>query len=323
MDVPGPRSTTERAAGNPISLSRLLPKPVHYVMAGGGAHGAVQWGALQALAQTDLTPDAIIGTSAGALTGAVLAEDAASGVARLAYVWGQMNMSYLVGDKWWTRSITQVRSPGLVSNASEQATIENLLAAEAIEDLDVPFAAVATDLATGRPHVFDTGPLVPALLASSAIPGVLPPVIIEGRPYCDGLVSANLPAVPAVQRGAGSIVVLDTGVRQAGDPGVTATKVLGRVSAIMAASQRRRQLREAGRHVPVLLLPTPDDLGGSLEFDDTMRAAGAAYAMSRSFLADLAVKHRRRLRLRPGLYARPHDHGLSPELQPLVQAVPL
>ena len=107
MDVPGPRSTTERAAGNPISLSRLLPKPVHYVMAGGGAHGAVQWGALQALAQTDLTPDAIIGTSAGALTGAVLAEDAASGVARLAYVWGQMNMSYLVRDKWWSRSITQ------------------------------------------------------------------------------------------------------------------------------------------------------------------------------------------------------------------------
>lgn len=300
----------------------MLPGPVHYVLAGGGAHGAVQWGALQALAQTDLTPDAIIGTSAGALTGAVLAEDLASGVHRMAYVWGQMNLSYIVGDKWWTRSITQVRSPGLVTNAGEEATLQGLLHTERIEDLDVPFAAVATDLATGHPHVFDSGPLIPALLASSAIPGVLPPVEIDGRPYCDGLVSANLPAVPAVQRGAGSIVVLDTGSRQSGDGGATAAKVLARVGAIMAASQRRRQLREAARHVPVVLLPTPDDLGGSLEFADTMRAAGVSYAMSRAFLTDLALQVRRRLRLKPGLYARPDDHGLSADLEPILKAVP-
>ena len=51
MDVPGPRSPHQRRAGEPIPLTRLLPRPVHYVMAGGGSHGAVQWGALQALAQ--------------------------------------------------------------------------------------------------------------------------------------------------------------------------------------------------------------------------------------------------------------------------------
>ena len=95
-----------------MPLARLLPKPVHFVMAGGGSHGAVQWGALQALDQTDLCPDAIIGTSAGALTGSILAEDLASGVHRIAYVWGQINMSFLVGEKWLTRGITQVRSPG-------------------------------------------------------------------------------------------------------------------------------------------------------------------------------------------------------------------
>ncbi len=321
MDVPGPRSDTERRAGTPLPLSRLLPEPVHYVLAGGGSHGAVQWGALQALSLTDLVPDAIIGTSAGALTGAVLAEDLPSGVSRLAYVWGQMSMSYLVGEKWWTRGISQMRSPGLVSNVAEEATLQSLLRAERIEDLDVPFAAVATDLATGRPHVFDSGPLIPALLASSAIPGVLPPVMIDDRPYCDGLASANLPAVPAVQRGAGSIVVLDTGSRQSGEVGTTATKVLARVGAIMAASQRRRQLREAAAQVPVLLLPTPDDLGGSLEFSDTMRAGASAYTMARSFLADVALTFRRRRRLRPGLYARPDDPGLSPDLRPLLREV--
>lgn len=320
MDVPGPRTAQQRRAGDPIPVARLLPKPVHFVMAGGGSHGAVQWGALQALSQTDLVPDAIIGTSAGALTGSILAEDLASGVHRIAYVWGQISMSYLIGEKWLTRGITQVRSPGLISNATQAETLASILHTDRIEDLDVDFAAVATDLATGRPHAFDSGELIPALLASSAIPGVLPPVEIDGRAYVDGLASANLPAVPAVERGAGSLVVLDTGVRRVGEVGTTSTKVIGRVAAIMAASQRRRQLRDAARSVPVLLLPTPNDLGGSLEFKDTMRAGACGYALARDFLADLSLQRRRRLR--PGLYARPDDHGLSADLQVSLKAVP-
>lgn len=320
MDVPGPRTDRERSAGFPIPVSHVLPRPLVYVMSGGGAHGAVQWGALQALAESDIVPDAIIGTSAGALTGSILAEDLESGVSRLAYVWGQMSMTYLVGDKWWTRGITQVRSKSLVGNAIEAATIESILATKLIEDLAVPFAAVATDLASGRPHIFDSGPIVPALLASSAIPGVLPPVEIDGRPYCDGLASANLPAMPAVQRGAGSIIVLDTGARTAGEVGASTAKVLSRVGAIMAASQRRRQLRDAASRVPVILLPTPDDLGGSLEFNDTMHAGAWTYRTSRAFLADLSLQFRRKLRA--GIYARPDDHGLSADLKPLVVAVP-
>lgn len=319
MNVPGPRTPAQRRLGAPVRISRLLPAPVHYVLAGGGAHGAVQWGAMQALAQTDLRPDALIGTSAGALNGAVYAEDAASGVARVGFIWGQINADYLVGDRWLTRGLTQVRSASLISNDMERKTLEHILHTELIEELEVPFAAVATDLASGRPRVLDRGPLVPALLASSAIPGVLPPVEIDDRPYVDGLASANLPAIQAVQRGAGSVVVLDTGTRKSGEPGITAPKVLGRVGAIMAASQRRRQLRDAAAAVPVLLLPTPDDLGGSLEFDDTMRAAAHSYSMTRSFLADLAGQNR--WKLRAGLYARPDDHGVGQELSEVLREV--
>lgn len=320
MDVPGPRTADERRAGAPIPLSRLLPRPVHFVMAGGGSHGAVQWGALQALSQTDLVPDAIIGTSAGALTGSILAEDLASGVHRLAYVWGQLTMTFLTGEKWLARGLTQVRSPSLISNVAQEATLRSILDTELIEDLDVPFAAVATDLASGLPQVFDAGELIPALLASSAIPGVLPPVEIDGRRYVDGLASANLPAIPSLQRGAASMVVLDTGAKAAGEVGVTPSKVLTRVAAIMAASQRRRQLREAAANVPVLLLPTPDDLGGSLEFAGTMHAGATGYAMARGFLSHLTTRHRRRLR--PGLYARPDDHGLSADLREYLREVP-
>lgn len=319
MDVPGPRSAEQRRAGDPIPIARLLPKPVYFVMAGGGAHGAVQWGALQALSQTDVVPDAIIGTSVGALTGAILAEDLASGVHRIAYIWSQINRSYLVGDKWLTRGLTAVRSPGLVSHDMQQELLTSILHATNIEDLEVEFAAVATDLATGRPHLFDDGSLVPALLASSAIPGVLPPVTIDERVYIDGLASANLPAIPAVQRGAGSLVVLDTGTRSVGDVDTSPARVIGRVAVIMAMSQRRRQLREAAREVPVLLLPTPNDLAGTLEFGDTMRAAAAGYSLSRAFLTDLALQRRRKLAR--GLYARPDDHGLTPDLEVLLKAV--
>ena len=69
-----------------LPLAPLLPRPVFYAMAGGGSHGAVQWGLLQALSETDLTPDGIVGTSAGALSGVIMAEDPPSGLNRLAYI---------------------------------------------------------------------------------------------------------------------------------------------------------------------------------------------------------------------------------------------
>lgn len=80
-------------------------------------------------------------------------------------------------------------------------------------------------------------------MASSAIPGALPPVEIDGRLLFDGLASANLPALPAVRRGAGSVVVLDTGGRDPGEVNATARRVMSRLSAILATAQRRDQLR--------------------------------------------------------------------------------
>ncbi len=82
------------------------------------------------------------------------------------------------------------------------------------------------EIATGKATALDSGDLIPALLASSAIPGILPPVTIGGRQYIDGLASANLPARLAVERGAGSIVVLDTGSRKQGPVSKSPTKVV-------------------------------------------------------------------------------------------------
>lgn len=316
--APAARSAAQRALGPVLPLAHLLPGPVHYAMAGGGSHGAVQWGLLQALSETDLVPDALIGTSAGALSGVIYAEDPVSGLNRLAYIWGQLDTHFIMSENWLSR-LVNARQIALVDNTTERATLTSLLSAETFSDLAVPFAVVATDTATGRAVVIDQGPLIPALLASSAIPGALPPVPIDDRLLFDGLASANLPAMPAVHRGAGAIVVLDTGGRDPGEINGSARRVLSRLSAILANSQRVDQLRSAAGEVPVILLPTPGGLVGTLDFQNTMESAAAAYTMAREFLSQLVTDHDGPLK--PGLYADPEQRGVGAALHDIITPV--
>lgn len=305
LTIPPPRTPPSRGFGERLPLAHRLRPPVHFVLAGGGAHGAVQWGLLQALGETDIAPDAVIGTSIGALGGAILAEDPASAVSRLAYVWGQLDVSTLIGEKWFdTKMLKNAGRQALVDNEPERAALEQILQARTFAELSLPFAAVSTDLATGAAVAHDSGDLIRALLASSAIPGLLPPVAINERPQVDGLASANLPCEIAVRRGAGTVIALDTGARPVPvDIASSQPKLLGRVIAVLAANQRREQLQAAAREVPVVLLPTPTDLGGTLDFRGTMQAAAASYQLAREFLAALAGERK----LRIGLHARPDD----------------
>lgn len=303
-----------------LPLATRLPRPIHFVLAGGGSHGAVQWGLLQALAETDVTPDAVIGTSVGALTGAVIAEDPSCAVHRLTYIWAQLDLKFLVGGFGLTKQFfVNALDQGLIDNDNERSSIEAMLGARDFAQLTLPFAAVATDLASGRATVIDSGDLVSALLASSAIPGMLPPVSIRGRLCVDGLASANLPAVQAVQRGAASVVVLDTGSREVADASASAPKVLARLAGALAANQRRAQLRDAAKRIPVVLLPTPDDLGGTMDFSETMSAGARSYTMARDFLGALGLSGTRQLT--PGLYVDPGFEGLGPESADLVRRV--
>lgn len=318
IHVPPARPEAVRALGESLPLSPLLPRPVHYVMAGGGSRGSVQWGLLQALSETDVRPHAIIGTSAGALSGVVLAEDPLSGMNRLSYVWAQLDSRFVVGESWWG-SLSKARHIALAENTAVRETLESVVAARDFADLALPFAAVATDLASGSPAVIDSGPLIPALLASSAIPGLLPPVEVQGRLLVDGLASANLPAIQAVQRGAGSVVVLDTGGRHPGETSMAARRVISRLAVALSASQRRDQLCDAAAEIPVVLLPTPGNLGSTLDFSDTMSAASDAYAMARDFLADLVQRHDDLLPA--GLYARSDTRGIDAAVREVLQAV--
>jgi NTE family protein len=189
---------------------------------------------------------------------------------------------------------------------------------------------VATDITSGEPQVLEDGELIPALLASSAIPGVLPPVQISGRWYMDGLASANLPASLAFRRGAGSIVAFDTSPPISGAPAdkapvVALPQLVPMLNAVLSKQQRVSSLASAAAHVPVIYLPTPAALTGSLSFTASLEVARESYQVVSEFLVDLyrrfgvgAVGE-----LPAGLYARPDALAPAPAaVRDVLVAVP-
>lgn len=292
---PHPEPRASRAA--PIEL----PSPVAFVLGGGASFGAVQVGMLQALAEVGLAPDLVVGSSVGAVNGALLAEDPRGAANRLSHRWLQVRRQMvfparaLERMRSWRRNRTY-----LVSSAGLRVLIEEVLGAERIEDLELPFAATAVDIASGEVVELDSGPLVPALLASTAVPGIYPAVHLGGRELVDGGVVANVPIEQALGRGARSVVVLDCGVfgLQASAPrrlGDTVAHAL----AIMLRQQVVKDVPPVARQVPVLYLPGPFPLTSSpLEFGASARLMQEAYEKTRAFLAAVEPDG-------PGLYGHP------------------
>lgn len=318
-----------RRHGGVLELARLLPTPVVWVLAGGGAHGAVQLGTLQAVSETDLRPDRVMGSSAGALTGAVIAEDPVAAVNRLSYLWAAIDLTDIVSGGWTSLvSPTNLTKPSLTDSTGERASLEEVYSARDFSELLLPFTAVATDMVSGQPALLDSGDLIDSLLASSAIPGVLPPVEIDGRWYIDALASANLPASIAMRLGAGSLVVFDTGTSSDRVAGSGLTQLVPALNNLLARRQRESSLTQAAHRIPVLYLPTPAGLPGTLSFKDSLGTARAAYELARAFLIDLAATYRaRKLPLSRGLYARPdaldvHHQSVAGCLRPIPESAP-
>lgn len=321
---PRPRWVLDNPGGL-LPLSRLLPSPVNWVFAGGGAHGAVQLGLLQSVTHTDVTPAHVLGTSAGALTAAVYAEDPVAGPSRLSYVWADLGIDDVVSEGWWgLLNPTALAKVSLADSTGEFDSLKAILRARTFDDLALPMGAVATDMNSGEPVILDQGDLISALMASSAIPGVLPPVEIDGRWYMDGLASANLPASVAARRGAGSIIAFDTSPAANKPVSPALQHVVPAINTLLSNQQRISSLSAAAHMIPVVYLPTPGGLGGALSFRDSLAVARRAYELAQDFLIDLAIQYPSELQ--PGLYARAEGFpGTSPllanVLKPVARAV--
>ena len=279
-----------------------LPRPVGYVLGGGGSLGAIQVGMLQALAEHDVAPDIVAGTSVGSLNGAVVARDPKSAANRLSHLWARLTREQVFPGGLLAQVRTlQHNKTHLFPSTGLAAVIADFMGSgTTFADLRVPFAAVAMDIATARPHVVRDGPLLPALLASAAIPGIFAPVELGPLRLYDGGLVANVPMRQAVAMGARSLVVLDCDfpghILEA--PGSIA-EVLFYTALVAMRTQAVYEAPLVAGDVPVVYLHGPEPHTVSpLEFRPTGRLIETAYEAARSFLGDLHVTG-------PGLYGSP------------------
>jgi NTE family protein len=186
--------------------------PVAFVLGGGGNLGAHEVGMLRALVERGIVPDLIVGTSIGAINGAATARDPSPAtIERLAAVWSEIESSDAFGGSILGRLGTLARTrTHLHDNHALRRMLDDALPAS-FEELTVPFECVAASIERASERWFTEGPLVDAVLASSAVPGILPPVEIGGEHFFDGGIVNSIPVGRAVERGARTIYVLHVG----------------------------------------------------------------------------------------------------------------
>jgi NTE family protein len=232
-----------------------------FVLGGGGHMGAAEVGMLHALLERDVTPDLVVGTSVGALHGAMVAADpSVAAVKRLEAVWEELaarsrERSAILRDATsLIRTRTHMRSPQPFRDAAVA-----LLGVSTFEELAIPFQCVAASIERSAEHWFAEGPLVDAILASSAVPGVFPPVEIDGEHFIDGGIVNSIPIDRAVALGASEIYVLHAGRI---DSPLAPPKGLRDVAMVAFEVSRRhrfmRALEEVPEGVAVHVLPTGD-----------------------------------------------------------------
>ncbi len=279
-----------------------LPRPIGFVLSGGGSLGAIQVGMLRALRDHGVRPDVVVGSSVGALNGAAVALEPDNAAVRLERDWARMRRETVFPGGLLTQArVLQRTRTHLFPNTGLAAVIVDFMGeGRNFADLALPFAAVAMDVATARPHPLVTGPLLPALLASAAIPGLYPEVEIDGRRLYDGGVVANVPLRQAIELGARSLIVLDCTIPgDLSDPPRSLAEILLFTAMVTMRSQARLEAPLIATEVPVVYLPgEAPRMVSPLDFDHTPELIESAYGASHDFLAHLDVTG-------PGLYGSP------------------
>lgn len=293
-----------------------------FVLSGGGARGALQVGALRALLEAGERPDVIVGTSIGAWNGSWIARyPTRDGVRGLIEVWNGLSTSrVLLGREPYlyprqqalagmltltaVRRVTQ-SAPSLYSDTGLRDLITRHMSDTAFEDLRIPLYVVATDLTHGRRAIFARGLVAPAILASSAIPGIFPPVRIRDNDYVDGGAVDNASIETALRLGARRLFVLDVGygdgqfesaswdqvARASGErPRPSAIHPLAAVMERSAQVMAQYHLDRAIARVPAgiethILRLSSSHGGGALDFSSARRWMDDGYEQTRGILA--------------------------------------
>ena len=255
--------------------------PVGFVFGGGGVLGAVEVGMARALLHAGVRPDLVVGTSIGAFNGAAVAASPDERVAeRLTELWVSPEARTVYGDSLPRQLGRFARRTHLHSPAPLRRLLTRELGADTtFDDLPVPFQCCAASIERAAEHWFDKGSVVEAVLASSAVPGLLPPVHLGGEHFIDGGIVNSVPVGRAVTLGARTVFVMQVGrIERPLRPPRRPWEVAQVAFEVARRHRFARELSETPPEVTVHVLPTG---GGSTRDDSPLSYRNMALARAR------------------------------------------
>ncbi|GAA2146632.1 patatin-like phospholipase family protein [Nocardioides koreensis] len=282
-----------------------------FVLSGGGSLGAVQVGMLRALADQQVTPDLLVGTSAGALNAAFVAGHGfeTAGIDALARVWGGLRARSVFSlDVRHALGALAGRRSALLVDRGMRALLRQHLRFARLEDSPVPLVVVATDQLTGREMALTEGDAQLAVLASCAIPAVFPAVTLDGVALVDGGLANNTALSAAVSAGADTIYVLPSGYPCA-LPQAPRTPLSAALHALTLLSHQRlaADLAFYADTVDLIVLPPPCPIRTSAaNFARGAELIQRAHRDASTALADAGGR-----RAQPGHLIAVHSHPAS------------
>jgi NTE family protein len=182
---------------------------IGFVLSGGANLGSLHVGMLKALLEAGIKPDVVVGTSIGAVNAAHLAFDPSlEQLERLQECWCGVRARdiFPVGPVQNSRAL--FRKGGFFSSHKWEKFLTDRLPYRTFDETAVPLRITATDYEEGQSVVFDSGSVVDAILASTALPAIFPPHEIDGRCYIDGAISDQMPLKVALEAGAHTVYVM-------------------------------------------------------------------------------------------------------------------
>lgn len=238
VDVPAPQPSVASTA---TTVVQPPPSPAHrpvrigLALGGGAARGFAHIGVIKVLEAQGLTPDLVVGTSAGAVVGALYAAgNTGFELQKMAFKLEESKIS-----DW------SMPDRGVFKGEALQQFVNNAVAQRAIENLKKPFGVTATDLRSGEGVLFRTGNTGMAVRASATVPGVFQPVSINSHEYVDGGLSSLVPVRSARQMGATVVIAVDISARPDKRTVRGTLDILLQTFTIMGQNLARHELEEA------------------------------------------------------------------------------
>lgn len=197
-------SSKETSQGSVTKPSPIIKDPVIGLALGSGAaRGFAHIGVIKVLEANGIKPSIIVGTSAGSVISAIYASGkSANELQQIAIDLDEATITD------WTNPFS-TKMGGMIKGDALQSKINQLVKNRPIEQMKIPLGIVATDLKTGNPILFQRGDTGQAVRASSSVPGVFMPTVIQGKEYVDGGLTSPVPIKFTKNLGADIVIAVN------------------------------------------------------------------------------------------------------------------